>query len=140
MEKIFQGMELKKKHVVTISKTHSFKGHDGALYALEAGTDPDSFFAAGSDRVVSRWSLSSGEAAAIASAGSVIYSLRLVPSRNILLMGTASGLIHVIDLEKKKEVFHYLHHPFPIFDIAYSEKLQRFYTASGDGTIAAWSA
>jgi len=73
------------------------------------------------------------------SVGAIIYALKYVPERDILLIGTSSGALHIVDLVSRKEIKNIIHHRLAIFDIQHSIIHKQFYTSSGDGSIAVWS-
>lgn len=123
------------------TKTATFIGHDGPIYTLEKGFESHSFFSGGSDRIVSLWYYDKPQAPiGIVTTNSVIYSLRLLEDKLILLIGVAGGGFHVIDLRQKKETRYIVHHANGIFDIAYLSTKNQFVTAGADGTMAVWSA
>ncbi|MBK7852670.1 MAG: WD40 repeat domain-containing protein [Bacteroidetes bacterium] len=125
---------------LSITKIHTFKGHEGSVYTLEKSTSPELFFSGSSDRMVTEWNMINGMAPkGIVNVGSIIYAIRYVPERQLLLIGVSGGGMHVVDLEKKQEIKFLVHHKNGIFDIAYSATHNRVYTASGDGSIAVWS-
>jgi WD40 repeat protein len=65
--------------------------------------------------------------------------LKYIPERNILVAGISGGEIHVIDLEKKKEIHFLKYHQKGIFDINYSIKHGIMITVGGDGIVSYWS-
>jgi len=68
-----------------------------------------------------------------------IYTICHIPEKNILLAGTTTGAIHILDLDKKEEIKILQHQRGPVFDIQYSLKTNCFYTAGGDGNFAVCS-
>lgn len=119
------------------SKLIQLKGHSGSVYALENGMEPHLFFSAGGDFFVVQWNLQTLDAGeVIVKAPAIIYSLRLIPSQNTLLIGTATGGFHVIDLNTRKEIRLLQYHQQGIFDIQYSEKNNLLVLAAGDGVIS----
>lgn len=125
---------------IAIQKIHAFTGHEGSVYALEQGEQPEVFFSGSSDKMVTAWNLKLDLAPrAIVNVGSIIYSIRHIPEKKLMLIGVSGGGMHVVDLKKKQEIKFLVHHKAGIFDIAASVNLNRVYTASGDGSIAMWS-
>jgi len=125
---------------IQVKKIHTYKGHEGSVYALERSIAPELFFSGSSDKLVTEWNLGSDSAPrGIVNVGSIIYSLRHIPERRLLLIGVLGGGLHVVDLEKKQEIKFLVHHKNGIFDITYSLLLNRVYTASADGSLAVWS-
>jgi WD repeat-containing protein 61 len=116
------------------------KGHQGAIYALQKGPEPGMIFSAGADKVVSAWNLQTKENHPfLARFPSPVYSLCYIPERNLLIAGTSSGAIHLIDLDKKTELKILRHHTAQIFDIRYSILNNSFYTLGGDGNMGVCS-
>jgi len=58
--------------------------------------------------------------------------------RNVLLCGVSGGGVHVVDLDKKKEIHFLLNHELGIYDIKYSKSNDVFIMAGGDGRISIW--
>lgn len=115
-------------------------GHQGAVYALERGPEPGMIFSGGADKMITAWDLlSGGNLPFLARLPSPVYSLCYVPEKNLLIAGTSSGAVHLIDLSKKEEVKILRHHTAQVFDIRYSSVHGRFYTLGGDGTMAVCS-
>lgn len=118
----------------------TLSAHSGAVYALETGRTPGEFYSGGSDRIVSRWDLSAdAPPAGLVNVGSIIYSMRYLPSFELLIIGLSSGLFHVVSLREQKELKLLSHHSDGIFEMVYSEKHQLLYLCSGDGSVSAWS-
>jgi len=126
--------------VSTVSKLHSFTGHEGALYALEEGPATHGIFSAGSDRIVAAWNAAQGgEAQLITRLPSAVYSLCYVKERGLLLAGTGAGSVHIIDFREKKEIKILQLHSAQVFDIRCSLQHGLFFTAGGDGQFSVCS-
>jgi WD40 repeat protein len=119
------------KHIATLT------GHSGCVYAMDKGFSEHAVFTGGSDRFIALWNLETLQAEKFsATLPAPIYTICHIPEKNILLAGTTTGSIHVLDLEKKEEIKILQHHRAPVFDIKYSLKTNCFYTAGGDGNFA----
>jgi WD40 repeat protein len=119
------------KHIATLT------GHSGCVYAMDKGFSEHTVFTGGSDRFIALWNLETLQAEKFsATLPAPIYTICHIPEKNILLTGTTTGSIHVLDLEKKEEIKILQHHRAPVFDIKYSLKTNCFYTAGGDGNFA----
>jgi WD40 repeat protein len=115
-------------------------GHQGAVYALESGEQDGTCFSAGADKLITSWDLHTcTNLPFLARLPDPVYSLCYVREKNILLAGTSTGAIHIIDLLRKEEVKILRHHTAQIFDIRYSLKQNTFYTAGGDGVLGVCS-
>ncbi len=122
-----------------INKSQTLLGHEGAVYALEKSNAPGRFFSGGSDRIVCQWCMDGiTPPSALVNVGAIVYSIRLVQEKSLLLIGTSAGNLHVVDLIAGKEIRNLAHHRSGIFDIQYSIALDRIFTASGDGSVAMW--
>jgi len=132
--KRLEEMSINIKHIATLS------GHSGCVYAMDKGISEYTVFTAGSDMIVALWNLKTLQAEKFsASLPAPIYTICHIPEKKILLAGTTTGSIHILDLEKKEEVKILQHHLGPVFDIKYSIKTNCFYTAGGDGNFAVCS-
>lgn len=123
-----------------IRKLFTFSGHEAPVYALEAFED-GKLFSGGGDKIIT--SIKTGEVPEViglVNTSATIYSLKFLPVKRILLAGTMSGGIHVIDLFNKKEVKLLAGHTAGIFDLKYSPLNNIFISASGDGSVGFWSA
>jgi WD repeat-containing protein 61 len=121
-------------------KSIELTGHEGSVYTLEHGPEPEIIFSGGSDKLVSAWNINALEdVKGIVNVGSVIYALKFIREKNLLLIGVSGGGMHVVDLQQKKETRFLIHHQQGIFDIQYSLKNNRVYTASAEGTITSWT-
>jgi WD40 repeat protein len=119
------------KHIAILT------GHSGCVYAMDKGFSEHTVFTGGSDRFIALWNLETLQAEKFSAAlPAPIYTICHIPEKNILLAGTTTGSIHIIDLEKKEEIKILQHHQAPVFDIKYSLKTNCFYTAGGDGNFA----
>jgi WD40 repeat protein len=119
---------------VTITPFTTYKGHQGALYAL-LKIDNHNFLSGGSDRLIVKWNsenVDDGEL--IAKATAAVYSL-CNPFDNYLLAGQSTGGIHIINIKNKTEEHLLQLHEGPVFSIVAEPLLQRIYTLGGDGNL-----
>ena len=122
---------------LSISKITAFTGHSGAVYALDGGTSGHTVFSGSSDKFVALWNLETKEAEKFAAQfPAIVYSICHVPEKQLLLVGTSAGSIHILDLVKKEEIKILQHHTEAIFEIRYSIPTNCFYSAGGDGNFA----
>jgi WD40 repeat protein len=116
------------------------KGHSGSIYDLSEGPAESLIFSASSDKIIALWNLETMQAENFAATlPELLYEICYIREKNVLLAGTASGAVHVIDLTKKKEVKILQHHTSAIFEINYSVDTNCFYTCSGNGEFAVCS-
>jgi WD40 repeat protein len=123
-----------------IERRHQWKAHSGALYAMAIGRDDRSLFSAGADRVVAEWTLGNDNPNTFAiRLESTIYSL-LHLKNNHLVIGTAKGGMHVVDLKAQRELRHLKFHDKGIFYLHPSQDHNLVYAASADGSMSVWNA
>ena len=133
-------METIKKINIGIKHIATLTGHSGCVYAMDKGTSEHTVFTAGSDMFIALWNLETLQAEKFsASLPAAVYAICHIPEKKLLLAGTTTGSIHILDLEKKEEIKMLQHHTAPIFDIKYSLETNCFYTAGGDGNFAVCS-
>jgi len=127
-------MQIKANNIATL------KGHNGSIYDLSEGSDAFHIFSASGDKIIALWNLATMQAENFAATlPQLLYEICYVPEKNILLAGTASGAVHIIDLTEKRELKILQHHTSAIFEIKYSAKTNCFYTCSGNGEFAVCS-
>jgi WD40 repeat protein len=133
-------METIKKINIDIKHIATLTGHSGCVYAMDKGISENTVFTAGSDMFIALWNLETLQAEKFsASLPAAVYAICHIPEKKLLLAGTTTGSIHILDLEKKEEIKMLQHHTAPIFDIKYSLETNCFYTAGGDGNFAVCS-
>ena len=126
--------------MIKVEKRHTFTGHSAAVYALEQSADSHLFYSGSGDKFIAQWNLETMQAEKFAAQlPSIIYSICLVKEKNILLIGTAAGSIHVIDLSKKEEIKILQHHTEAVYNIHYHFESGLFYSVAGDGNFAVCS-
>ena len=115
-------------------------GHEGAIYALEESFEPNKCYSAGFDNIVVEWDLESTQnPVAIAKLPSKAFSILKIESLKLLLVGTAQGGVHIIDIISKKEV-KFLHvQTDMIFDLLYLKSKNQLIIVSADGTMSVWN-
>lgn len=119
-------------------KLKEMTGHAGAIYSVD-GTGNFIYTASG-DKYVARWDLDKSEQDRFSiKAESSIYTVALV-NANQLVFGTSSGSLHIIDLEKKQELRHFLLEKAAVFAIAENRKRSHIYTTDANGTLYIWDA
>lgn len=121
-----------------LSKIKEITGHAGAVYTID-GTG-DFVYTGSGDHFVARWNLIKGgqDAFSIKSDNS-IYTLKLTNLNQQLVFGTSSGALHVIDIEGKIELRHFIQHKTAIFSIQENSFKKHIYSADADGNLAIWN-
>ncbi len=122
---------------IHIHKAATFSGHKDCIYALEKETN-ETFFSAGSDGFVVRWSISKpDEGELIAQVASSVYALHYLPFENQLLVGQNHEGIYKIDLSNNAIIQSAKITTSQIFDIKSSNKY--ILIATGDGLLVSLS-
>ena len=112
-------------------------GHSGAVYALESSLEENKFFSGSSDRIVAEWDLTTSDnGQLLAQIPEIIYSLKLIPQKKILLVGQSTGGIHIIDLLIRKETRLLKYHNNAVFDLNFSVVHSLLFSLGGDGTFS----
>lgn len=120
-----------------VKKIASLTGHSGSVYALEKAANTSQFFSGSSDKFVALWNLRTLQSEKFAAQfPAIVYAICHIPEKQILLVGTSAGSIHILDLAKKTEIKILQHHTSSIFDLKYSAQTNCFYSAGGDGNFA----
>jgi WD40 repeat protein len=118
--------------------TTPYNGHTAAVYALAPGAMGTAFISGGGDGKVIAWDLQRpDEGTLLATVSDAIYSLLLDRERERLLVGTAAGRLHVIDLRSKQETQVVELHRKGIFRIL-AHHANGFLCAGGDGILSVW--
>ena len=113
-------------------------GHRGAIYALATAFGDNRFFSGSGDGTVVLWDLQAGDKGEqMVDVGEAIFSLYLHPGSCLLLIGTESGGLHLVDLRSRKELHHYKVHSKGIFRIGMIDPA-RVACAAGDGSVSVW--
>jgi len=120
-------------------KEHSFLGHSSGVYAL----DYDGFFvySGSSDCYVTRWDLTiNAQDKFSVKFDFPVYALKLVNNNQHLIVGLASGDIHIFDLTARIELKFFQQHKEAVFCIQYNVHLNQFYAADAIGNVSVWDA
>jgi len=119
--------------------TASFQGHKAAVYALCTGSTPDSFLSGGGDGIVVQWDVDQPEKGeALVNVGEAIFSLGLLAEQELLLIGTGTGRLLVVDLRTRQEVQAIEAHTKGVFRICPLDA-NTLACAGGDGTLSTWN-
>ncbi len=116
------------------------KGHQQPIYTLIPAHKPSLFYSGSGDNVVAQWSLNDFSfEKVLAKVPATIYALHYLPDQQLFFIGQRNGGIHIIDMEKKKEIKLLQFHEAPIFDIKVALPHNIFFAVAGDGKLSAWS-
>ncbi|PSL02321.1 WD40 repeat domain-containing protein [Cecembia rubra] len=119
---------------IQVNKQHTLTGHNDCIYALVEGPDPRFFYTGSGDGMVVEWDLDKPkDGRLIAKVAHSVYAMEVDKERNLLFIGHNFEGIHVVDLEKSKEIWSLKLTDQSIFDIkAVGNEL---YVGTGDGII-----
>lgn len=121
-----------------IEKLVEITGHSGAIYAVD-GLGNKVYTGSG-DRFCARWDLISGTQDKFAiQADQAIYALSLLHQGQHLVLGCADGSMHVIDLEERREIKHFVQHKKAIFSLVENPLKGQLYSGDADGNLAIWN-
>lgn len=121
---------------IEISKKATFTGHTSSVYALEQSGQQNSFFSGSGDKIVAQWNIdAANDGDLVVRSTDIIYSLCVDLKRDILLVGQASGGIHVINLASRAEERLLQYHQAAVFALAFSFKHNLLFSLSGDGEL-----
>ena len=125
--------------VQSFKPTASYQGHKASIYALCPGSEMGSFLSAGGDGIVVQWHVDRPEhGEALVNVGEAVFSLHLLSEKELLLIGTGTGRLLVIDLRTKLEVQAIEVHTKGIFRIC-SLGAMTLACAGGDGALTTWN-
>ncbi len=117
--------------------THVFQGHNGPIYAIDF--DDSYVYSASADRFVTRWNKSTGKQDSFAiRCEAVPFTIQLFSLGKMLAIGLASGQVHIIDLEQKREIHHFTQHQAGIFSMFETNDKRLLCIGDADGFLSVW--
>lgn len=122
----------------TLAGTTVFNGHTAAVYTLAHGAGESTILSGSGDGRVVAWEpLEPENGQLIAKIGEAIFSIHFDVDRQMLLVGSSSGRLHVIDLRAKVETqVVELHHKGIFGMLAHAPG--QLVCAGGDGIMSVW--
>ncbi len=119
---------------ISITKIGQFAGHVNSIYSILPSFQENKVYTGGADGYVVEWDLNSkGDGLMICRLPKPIYSMLVLPLSKLLLVGTASGNLHVIDLNQNAEIKNIELHSLGILDLSLLDS--QIISAGGDGII-----
>ena len=125
-----------------IRKIHQLTGHRAAVYALAAGDEAGTFFSAGGDGWIVRWSLADvrpGEEVTgrlVAKVDAQVFSLAYLPLTHTVVAGDMHGGVHWLNLNEDRPNRHLARHQRGTYDVVADG--DTLLTLGGDGIITRW--
>lgn len=114
-----------------------FQGHSGPIYDIDF--DDQFVYSAAADRFVTRWNKSTGEQDAFAiRCEAVPFSIQLFSQGKKLAIGLATGQVHIVDVEEKRETHHFTQHQTGIFAMFETDDNRLLCVGDADGFLSVW--
>ncbi len=123
---------------MNITKVGQFSGHQNSIYTISKSLKEGHFYSGASDGFVVEWNIEKpGDGVLLVNVLKPVYSLLLLEEQKILLIGTATGNIHVVDLETRKEIKNIVAHKNGVFDLKSID--HKIISVGEDGFIKTWT-
>lgn len=117
-----------------IEKINTLTGHRGSVYALSPGIGTDRFYSSGNDGIIVEWNLNgTDDGKMLAKVSNSVFSLLTISEAGYLIVGHNYDGIHVIDVNKRKEIRSLSLTDSLIFDIKHHKGY--LFIATGNGEI-----
>lgn len=119
-------------------KKYEIKEHQGSIFCLTK--DERFLYSASADKYVTRWNPQTGEQDSFAiKCDSSVYKIIHFKKKNILIIGTSLGDIHIIDTLNRYEIKFIKYHKVAIFEIQLDELNEKMFVGDADGNLSVWS-
>lgn len=119
---------------IKITKLHQYSGHKDCIYSLSPSLNENCFYSGAGEGYVVEWDFENkADGVLICQVPRPVYSLLLLKQKRQLLIGSAQGNLHVVDLNVNKEIKNIEAHTLGIYDIKLHNNT--FITTGGDGKI-----
>lgn len=123
---------------IHVEKLTEFRGHQQAIYNLLPSYRAGHFLSCGAEGIVAEWHAATEEAKALVQADSPVYAMRLLPERQLLVLGLRSGEVAFCDLQSGRILRRVQLHKGAVFELQAFPQ-QGFLLASGeDGALSVW--
>lgn len=124
---------------IEIKKTGEFRGHRSAIYTLSPSYRAGYLLSAGSEGVVAEWNLKTQEATGLAQTASAIFSMCLIPDRNLLALGQQDGGISFVDFTGEQPVIGKNAHDKSVFDLQVFPGGKYLLASGQGGFLSVWN-
>ncbi len=123
--------------MIQIRKLGQFAGHKDCIYAIAKSNKPNHFYSGAADGYIVEWSQDEKTDGVLVSRVSrPVYSFLVNDELSQLLVGTAQGSLHCIDLTKQSETRNVEAHTLGLYDMKYYQN--QLITVGGDGIVNVW--
>ena len=120
------------------TKKYEIREHQGSIFCLTK--DEKFLYSASADKYVTRWNPQTGKQDSFAiKCDSSIYKIIHFNKKNILIIGTSLGDIHIIDTLNRCEIKFIKYHKVAIFEIQLDELNEKMFIGDADGNLSVWS-
>ncbi|MBP6090960.1 MAG: hypothetical protein KA521_06860 [Crocinitomicaceae bacterium] len=124
---------------MNIEKINAYIGHSSGVYSLDI--DDNFIYSGSADCFVTRWDIKSDRQDKFAIKFEFpVYAIKLINRQKFLVVGLASGDLHIFDLVARQELKFFQQHKEAIFHIQYNAQLAQFYVADAVGNFSVWDA
>lgn len=123
-----------------LSKIAEFRDHAGPVYDLLMSPGSNKFYSCSGDRFVARWQAdATGQDGFSIRLEEVAFAMGYGAQNKLLLLGTDSGRIHVIDLVKKVETRLLESHNLGVFCFEHVPSENWMISGGGKGVLNVWN-
>lgn len=123
---------------IAVSKIRDYTGHREPVYTLCSTGENESFFSGGAEGLLVKWDRNSGSGNGVLKTNAPIYALKIIPERDLLLVGLSDGGIHFVELSTLKILRSPKIHEGAVFDFLPLADSDFLLASSGDGTLSVW--
>lgn len=121
-----------------VQKRLEYLGHKASIFSMCASLKPKHFISCGSEGIVAEWNIETGEGKAILEAPSSVFSICLVPSHNLILLGLQNGEMVFVDTAKNTVIKRVQLHKKSIFEIVLLPDGDHVIASAEDGALSLW--
>jgi WD40 repeat protein len=115
-------------------------GHSGPVYSVARGRSESSVFSGGSDGYIVEWNIETlTQSGLVVRVPEAVFSVFHDENRRLILAGTGSGKIHVIDVDSSREIRCLDYHSKGVFGFYLVPYKEEILALGGDGMISFWS-
>lgn len=128
------------EYSLEIIKENELKGHNGAIYKLQYDAINGVIYSTGGDGWIVKWDASgqNNDGILLAKTDAKIFSMLVIPDKNLIIAGDMYGHIYWIDTQKATIISRVVAHQQAVFDIIQINDNQIASTGK-DGLVTFWS-
>ncbi|MEL6833850.1 MAG: hypothetical protein AAFP77_12730 [Bacteroidota bacterium] len=128
--------------IPSVKKVQELTGHNGAIYALAPGPEPNTFLSAGGDGWIVQWSFKEKDEQGallgrlVAKVDTQVFSIAYIPTTDTVVAGDMNGGVHWLNLKEDRPNRHLAHHKKGTFGFHLLD--DELFSIGGDGIITRW--